>query len=127
LDFACGTGLSATVVKDTRLLGFDSSKTMCKIANTRGLETIDMETLCHQSCHYDAIFSSYALHICHDAQTLSILWNSLKSGQPLVANFHKNIGIDYVNRFILQKKGDIMEIKNNACIKHGKYYAYFKR
>jgi len=127
LDFACGTGLSKEVIKDTKLLGVDASKNMCKIANGKGLKTIDMETLCRQTCCYDAIFSSYALHICYDTQTLSIIWNSLKSGKPLVANFHKNIGIDHVNKFILQEKGEVIEIKNNANAKHGRYYAYVKR
>jgi SAM-dependent methyltransferase len=127
LDFACGTGLSAGIVKGIKLFGVDASKNMCKIANDKGLRTIDMETLSCQSYCYDAIFSSYAMHICYDTSTLSIIWNSLKSGKPLVANFHKNIGIDHVNKFIHQEKGEILEIKNNVNTKHGKYYAYIKK
>ena len=124
LDFACGTGLSKELIKDVRLLGVDASKSMSRIANSKGLETLTIKNLNNHICRYDAIFCSYALHICNDEETLSVLWNSLKIGKPFVANFHKGIGVKYVNGFIRKKKGAIIKIKNN---KHGKCYAYIKK
>ena len=127
LDFACGTGLSINVIKNVILTGVDISNKMLEIAASRGLETIDMETLKIQKNFYNGIFSSYAFHLCNDDETLSVIWNSLKINAPLAVNFYKGVGVQKVNSFIEKRGGTIINIsKQHPNNKNNISYLYIK-
>lgn len=126
LDFACGTGISKTVIKNVMLTGTDSSRSMLQLANAKGLKTRSLQTLKKKNNYYDAAFSSYALDICHnDEKTLSMLWRALKYDAVFVANFHKNKGLMETIDFVKRNNGEVKKITSSE--KHGDYYAFIKK
>jgi len=127
LDFACGTGLSVYVVKNVKLTGVDISDKMLNVASSRGLQTICFNILKERYNYYDGIFSSYAFHLCTDNETLSAVWNALKTDAPLVVNFYKGLGVQAVNNFVQERGGTIIEITNqHPNKKNNVSYLYIK-
>jgi SAM-dependent methyltransferase len=126
LDFACGTGLSLEAISNIKLIGTDRSNSMLKIASAKGMTTIELSVLKAQGCYYDAILASYALHLCYDSDTLSLLWNALRNDAALAANFHKGKGIDEAIDFFSANHCIMKKIDSFSNKMHGDYYVFIK-
>lgn len=96
LDFGCGTGLSAEVVRvlnesgaSIELHGTDASQRMLYLAAKRQIRTIPAETwMAYSASQFDIVISSYVLHYGVTDQQLKAIWNQLKMG-VFVANYYQ--------------------------------------
>jgi len=133
LDYGCGTGLSvyALSTKDLNvdLVGFDSCPTMRKIAAKKGMTVYGPGGLARQKNQfYNGIFASYLFHLKPDNGGIRLLWSRLRTGGAMVANFHKNEGIDYINECISELGGAVSTCKSEKYgERHGAYVAYVKK
>ena len=112
---------------DITIVGFDICPIMREIAKRKGMKVwgeVKISQQPHNSI--DAAFSSYVFHLIVEDEFLQTLFNLLKPGGVLVANFHKNQGRDWIDQHLsnLGFKISIPYKSNNKY--HGSYVTYIK-
>jgi ubiquinone/menaquinone biosynthesis C-methylase UbiE len=134
LDFGCGTGISAEVWRDMgqlngRLIGLDRCSKMRQIATGRGMEVWGPHEMVRlHPGTIDRVFASYVFHLISNVHSIRLLWSRLKPGGVIVANFHKNQGIQMVSEHLeieAQIINPVPGLPENSC--HGAYVAYKKK
>lgn len=130
VDYGCGTGLSIIPASsfNIRLVGVDRCPKMRQIAASKGMKVWSVGQLARNSkSSIDGAFASYVFHLLPDTHGLRLLWSRLRPGGVLVANFHKNQGIDLVNSCIKELQGSILHGHLLPDVeRHGSYGAYRK-
>jgi trans-aconitate methyltransferase len=129
-DYGCGVGLSLELESEfqIRLVGFDYSARMRKIASERGMRVLSQKDLsCQPEGVFDGAFASYVFQLYPRPCELTDFWRLLKPGAALVANFHKNQGIDFVNDSLKLLRCSIRVLPTTTGAEpHGAYIAYVK-
>lgn len=129
LDFGCGTGISTVALDslpEVQLVGFDSCSRMVDIAEARGLSVLDLQDLMALGpCYFDAIFSSYTMHLLFEREGLALAWDSMRTGGVLAANFHKSVGLGVVSEF-LHGLGAQLVFADDGPGEHGVYRVFRK-
>lgn len=130
IDYGCGTGLSLDIAQQHKIniVGFDPSPVMRHIAARREMLVWDDIEIAHQPYNsIDAAFSSYVFHFLSRDESLQILFKLLKPQGVLVANFHKNLNRDKIDKHLTRLGFDVSIPSNFATHKrHGSYVAYTK-
>jgi len=130
VDYGCGTGLSVASASELKieLVGVDRCPTMRRIASDRGMTIWGPGELARQPKNsLDGAFASYVFHLLPHAGGLRLLWARLRSGGVLVANFHKDQGIDLVDACVSEEHGLIRLLESPfGSERHGRYVAYIK-
>ncbi|UVT22064.1 MAG: methyltransferase domain-containing protein [Nitrospira sp.] len=130
IDYGCGTGLSHLVAEELHLniIGLDRCPSMRAIAFHRGMKVWNPGDLARQPNNsLDVSLASYVFHLLPDTKGLELLWERIRPGGVLVANFHKDAGKHLV-RHCLEEKG-CMAVKLLAPYgseRHGPYFAFVK-
>ena len=96
LDFGCGTGLSAEVVRMMNdsgacieLHGTDASQKMLCLASKRQIRTISADSWAERSApQFDIVIASYVLHYGITDVELNAIWHRLDMG-VFVANYYQ--------------------------------------
>ena len=133
LDYGCGTGLAFKVLNSSdyslNLLGFDRCSKMLSIARMRGMTAIGSRELAiMNNGTIDGVISSYTLHLKPQLSGIKLLWSRLKIGGKLVANHHKNVGIQFMTQYILGLGGAVQDLKTAKYNQwHGSYLVYVKK
>ena len=130
LDFGCGTGFSLEIARyyEVDIVGFDPCPIMRQIAIRNGMNVWDELKFVDQPYNsIEATFSSYVFHFLTDDKNLRMIYNILKPGGVLVANFHKNLGRDLADKYLAKIGFESYILPNiNAHEYHGTYVAYGK-
>jgi len=127
LDFGCGTGLSALAPRagTLRIVGYDASSNMRRIARHRGLEVWSPRDLMGTPTGaIRAAIASYVLHLVPPAATFGELWRKLGPGGVVAANFHKGRGAETVTAIVARHGGHIESISSHPH--HGPTFAFTK-
>lgn len=130
IDFGCGTGLSLNVVPEfgVKVVGVDSSPMMRRIAQRKGMTVLSPGDLARQSPNsVDGAFASYVFHLLPHTHGLRLLWARLRPGASLVANFHKNQGVEMVTACVRDLDGIVEPFEAPESERHGQYIAYLKK
>jgi SAM-dependent methyltransferase len=130
VDYGCGTGISANVSIQYawRIVGVDRCHVMRSIAASKGMTVLAPVDISQAyPAGVDAAFCSYVLHLVFDLSDIKILWDSLRVGGILVANFHKGSGESRLTEFFTSLGAQIGE----PCVvddkyQHGLYRSYVK-
>ena len=100
LDLGSGSGISISVkatqqrLSSITLYGYENSKKMEKRSKQAGLKMFNNTTLPKQQDYFfDAMFGSYSFHFFSGHSLFTIIWQKLRIGGILIANFHKGIGV----------------------------------
>lgn len=130
VDYGCGTGLSIEPASglDIELIGVDRCPTIRQIAASRGMKVWSPGELARQlNSPVHGAFASYVFHLLPHTYGLRLLWKRLKPGGVLVANFHKNQGIELVDSCLEERGGTIRQLHSpSGSERHGPYVAYLK-
>lgn len=130
IDYGCGTGLSLTVADGvkSKLIGVDRSPAMRHIARSKGMTVWSFRTL--ESKPHNSLagaFASYVLHLSPSLDGIGLLWDRIEKGGVLVANFHKNQGVEWVTEYLRRKRCLFENIEPPiGSERHGVYIAYVK-
>jgi len=130
LDLGCGTGLSvqSRFNRGINLIGIDRSPKMRDIALLKGMRVAGIKDFENQCVTLDGIFASYVFHLMSDTSILCPLWKCLKPGGVMIANFHKNRGVESINEIIVKLNGSIIELDQpDGSERHGAYVEYHKQ
>ena len=130
LDFGCGTGLAIGPLTacGTLFTGVDQSAHMRDLARKRGMPVISMNQLQSRTSAFHGVIASYVFHLFVDEFVLDELWNTVRVGGALVANFHKGNGIERANTFFHRSDCRIVNCEVAAHLqRHGSYFAYIKQ
>lgn len=130
LDFGCGTGFSLDAIgsiKHILIYGFDIEKEMQLLAKKRGIHVVSEEDLLESSICFDAVFASYVFHLNCNPEYLAEALNCLKLNGVMAVNFHKKIGKDDFEKYVLSI-GDqrLVKIFERDNLSHGQYVVYRK-
>ena len=130
IDFGCGTGVSKSVYipSSWRVIGVDRCPTMREIASRKGMMVLDLDDLPKSIVQpLDAAFCSYSMHMVFNLSDLSKLWNSMRDGGTIVANFHKGVGVNRISLY-LESLGAQAQCINvpNSQYDHGPYHTFKK-
>jgi len=130
VDFGCGTGFSIEPASalGVQVIGVDRCPKMRAISGTRGMTVWNPEELASlPSDSLAGAFASYVLHSLAHTKELYLLWAGLKPGGVLVANFHKDQGIELVEACVRELQGTIKYLTPPAgSERHGPYIAFLK-
>jgi precorrin-6B methylase 2 len=131
LDYGCGTGLSVEACSKSifTLVGFDRCEKMRQISRNRGLKVLTFEEIAsYKNCAFAGIFASYVFHLQPNLSELKLIWTKLQTNGVLVANFHKNKGIEEASDCISKLGGfaEILDCPSGNAKRHGSYVAYRK-
>lgn len=131
LDYGCGIGLSVESNLDAEwnIIGFDRCKVMLQLAKKRGMLVWSQNELASQPDNsIDGVFASYVLHyLLPNNRELKLLWQKMKAGSTLVANLHKNQGVDILESTMQKLNGSFEILPNPAKTEsHGIYVACTK-
>ncbi|MBW8326322.1 MAG: class I SAM-dependent methyltransferase [Prolixibacteraceae bacterium] len=130
LDYGCGTGLSQQFVRNgLEIIGYDRCPIMRNLSERRGLQVIDDEILMQiKDGSFDAVFASYVFHLFSNTNNLCTVWNKLKPKGIFIGNFHKGKGINVVDFFRNELKGEVIIYKSVDYSKiHGEYFGFRKK
>jgi SAM-dependent methyltransferase len=130
LDFGCGTGLGVGPLTacGASFVGADQSSHMRHLAQHRGMRVISMIELQNRVSTFDGLIASYVFHLPVDETVLDQLWATVKVGGVLIANFHKDGGMERVNSFFQRSDCRIVKCEVLQHLqRHGSYFAYIKQ
>jgi SAM-dependent methyltransferase len=130
LDFGCGTGLGVGPLTacGASFVGADQSSHMRDLAQHRGMRAISIIELQNSVAAFHGVIASYVFHLLVDETVLDRLWATVKVGGVIVANFHKDRGVERVNSFF--QRSDCRIVKREVLPhlqRHGSYFAYIKQ
>ncbi len=130
IDYGCGTGLSRLVTsgRPYNVIGIDRCQAMRYFAKKRGMQAFSAGYLARKPRNsFDCAFASYVFHLLPDTGGLRLLWSRMRPGAVIVANFHKDQGIELVEDVIRQLHGSVQYLPSpNGSPRHGTYAAYVK-
>jgi SAM-dependent methyltransferase len=130
IDFGCGTGLSHKLLSEfgVKLIGVDPCPMMRSVARSKGMVVWSPGELARNPPNsLDGAFASYVFHLLPHTHGLRLLWARLRPGGALVANFHKNQGVEMVTACIQELGGIAEPFEASQSERHGQYIAYLKR
>lgn len=105
LDFGCGSGLATKVSTPAKILGYEPVDEMRVQAQQRGMKLLTKEDIYYlQENTFDAVFSSYVFHMVVCEEDIALILSKMKKDALWIANFYKNINIEYINT-IFRKYG----------------------
>jgi|GEM_PF-3616094 len=114
LDLGSGSGISAIVKKENpawsgiSLYGHDISPHMERLSKQAGLQMLNARALArHEDYYFDAVFGSYSFHFIKGRPTYELIWQKLRIGGIVIANFHKQIGLVNALEFFGSVRADI--------------------
>lgn len=126
LDFGCGSGLSTKVPVQGKIVGYEPVEEMKKQAKQRGMELLTREDIQSMPDHtFDAVFSSYVFHMAVLEEDIELVLGRMKKGAVWVANFYKNINLEYINA-IFRRHGCIQKRLRVQDERYGAVYEYQK-
>lgn len=130
IDLGCGTGLILQANEKTgcSLLGVDTSPAMVGIANARGLQACVPEEVTSKvgKQTIDGALASYVFHLHPDGTSLRTVWDTLRPGGCLAANFHKGRGLQDVLSILERMGGTLASRAGSAKDVHGEYALFVK-
>ncbi len=130
LDYGCGSGVSASIALPSSwtMLGVDRCADMRCLASANGLSVLSpSEFNVSYLSHFDAIFSSYAMHLVYSTFDLRALWQSLRENGVFVANFHKGYGVKRISLFFEQLGAVVVSAPFSGNVyDHGPYIIFRK-
>jgi len=130
IDFGCGSGLSHSLSMNinVKLIGLDRCPLMRKISKEKGMDVWGYADLIKQPFNsINAYISSYVFHLFQESNSLKLLWKKLMYNGTIIANFHKNQGIDIFISTLKNLGGEIAIIDNfENKYNHGKYLIFKK-
>ena len=131
IDFGCGIGLSHDVMAqyEMMIVGLDPCPGMRGLAKRRGMRVWGPAELARQPMEsIDAAFASYVFHLLPDSGLLRLLWNRLKVGGVITANFHKQEGLVVFETTMNELGGVRMKaVPLRDDTHHGAYRVFAKR
>ncbi|WP_096356133.1 class I SAM-dependent methyltransferase [Mucilaginibacter gotjawali] len=114
LDLGSGSGISAIVKKENptwsriSLYGHDISPQMESLSKQAGLQMLNARTLArHEDYYFDAVFGSYSFHFIKGRTTYELIWQKLRIGGIVIANFHKRIGLENALEFFESVRAEV--------------------
>jgi SAM-dependent methyltransferase len=126
LDFGCGPGRSRVQVEATgrSVVGVDLSARMRVIAGASEMSVLTpQELLATQAGSFAGAFASYVLHLDPRPERLGQVIASIEAGGALVANIHKNRGLETLCQHI-ESEGCSWELLPKPALDvHGSYLA----
>ena len=126
LDFGCGSGLSTKVTVRGKIVGYEPVEEMRKQAQQRGMELLTREDIQNMPGHtFDAVFSSYVFHMAVLEEDIELVLGHMKEGAVWVANFYKNINLEYMNE-VFQRHGCKVKRLKIQEERYGAVYEYQK-
>lgn len=126
LDFGCGSGLSTKVTVQGKIVGYEPVEEMGKQAKRRGMELLTREDIQSMPDYtFDAVFSSYVFHLAVMEEDIELVLRRMKEGAVWVANFYKNINLEYVNA-IFRRYGCMPKRLRVQEERYGVVYEYQK-
>ena len=127
LDFGCGSGFSLLVRSSHDIIGYEPVEIMKCQAQKKGLTVFDKDNLrLIPNNYFDAVFSSYVLHMGIQKQDIKQIIPKLKKDAIWVANFYKGINEYYVNNLFIKLGFDINSIIENSE-RYGHMYEYSRK
>lgn len=131
IDFGCGNGISNQIIETinhkfegVNLLGYDISKQMLARSKESGLRTLTKNALLKtRDNSIDGVFASYVMHFLMDTEAILDLWKKIKIGGGIIANFHKDIGLERIIILVESLGGKYELIEVNE---HGSIYFFYK-
>lgn len=130
LDFGCGSGVSAAIAINQQfsLIGYDRCAAMRSIATKQGLRVLTPEEFAASpDASIDAIFASYVFHLGPSPDDLSHVWDLLRPGGIVVANFHKDHRVAEVTNCFSSLGGNSRTIHcEHSFFRHGSYRLYIR-
>ncbi len=130
LDLGSGTGISSTVLASSpdfsaiKLYGYEISPQMEKLSKQAGLDMLNTKMLIrHQDYFFDAVFGSYSFHFITGHSIYETIWQKLRIGGIILANFHKRIGLENALKFFQTVNADIRLVSKYA---NGEIYQFKK-
>lgn len=129
IDFGCGTGLSLKLQREfnVNLIGVDPCPSMRRVAELRGMLVWSPGQLARQPRNsLDGAFASYVFHLLPHTHGLRLLWARLRMGASLIANFHKDQGLELVSKCLLELGAKAESLTPPDSDRHGKYVLYSK-
>jgi SAM-dependent methyltransferase len=126
LDFGCGSGLSTKVKVQGKILGYEPVDEMRKQAQQRGMELLTREEIQNMPDNtFDAVFSSYVFHMAVLDGDIELVLGRMKQGAIWVANFYKNINLEYVNAVFIRNGCRLKRLRVQEE-RYGAVYEYQK-
>lgn len=121
LDLGSGTGISANVLFSLldlpaiKLYGYELSPQMEKLSRQAGLHMLNARALTrHEDYFFDAVFGSYSFHFITGHTLYETIWQKLRIGGIIVANFHKSIGLENALKYFQAVNADIKLVSKYA-------------
>lgn len=131
LDFGCGPGLSAEIAfaLEMVVVGYDRCPKMRAAAVQRGLRVITPDEFGSlPAISFDAAFASYVFHFGPSQADLSRLWELVRPGGVIVANFHKDHGLTEITCYFEALGAETKIVtQTSSRFRHGSYRAYVRR
>ncbi|WP_165835723.1 class I SAM-dependent methyltransferase [Stenotrophomonas sp. SPM] len=97
LDVGCGDGLilRASAARSIRIVGYDLSAEIARVAQSRGLEVLSDAEFFSGAEDFDAVVGCYSMHyFVEPYSTIGFVSKHLKHAGVWAMNFHKNIMFD---------------------------------
>ena len=127
LDYGCGSGLSAMISVVGNVIGYEPVYEMRIQACQKGLQTLDAREMEDIPNHYfDAVFSSYVLHMAVSENNIEKILPKMKPGAIWIANYYKGINESFVNNIFLKHDFQIRKV-DDIQGRFGNVYEYRKR
>ncbi len=128
LDFGCGTGLAmkSRWISRVDMTGFDFCEEVGRMATERGLAVLSADDFwTSREISFDFVIASFVLHFPVSPLTMRRLWDLIRPGGCLVANFHKRINEEWVTQTILAFDGRVEVVAEGPNIGSG--FSIFRR
>jgi SAM-dependent methyltransferase len=130
LDFGCGPGLAVEVsrVIGADVVGYDRCIHMRSAAINNGLQVLTPEQFISiSSGTFDAAFASYVFHLGPSGEDLRRLWQLIRPGGIIVANFHKQHNLVEITDCFRNLGARARELRVPPLqFHHGTYWEYVR-
>jgi SAM-dependent methyltransferase len=130
LDFGCGPGVSRALVAERgrSVVGVDLSRRMRELAAETGMDVIAPEEVrSFDGEEFAGAFASYVLHLDPRPADLRPVLSTLRPGGVLVANVHKDRGLETLRSYLDGAGCDSEPLPPPGQDVHGSYLAIHVR
>lgn len=127
LDYGCGNGLSMQSTNKGSIWGYEPVAEMRAQAKKNGMQVICEENIDSiQNEFFDAVFSSYVMHMGITQSDIVRIIPKLKKGAIWVANYYKGINEEYVNDMFRELGLQVKKIQLKSE-GYGNVYEYYRK